>query len=212
MKRLLSVICALGISFGYSSSFELGDLRTGDLLFQTEGVSDFSQAISAATAKDTVSFVHVAIVNVGNDGNIEIIEASPQYGVRICSIDEFFKITKAQTDGPSYTVMRLDGDYPVAQAVERARTFIGQPYDWYYLPDNGKMYCSELVYEAFLNGEGEHIFNAVPMNFRAPDGSMPQFWTDLYNELGIDVPEGVPGTNPNDLSKDPRLVNLGILP
>ena len=212
MKRLLSVIFALGIGFGYSSPFEVGDLRTGDLLFQTEGVSDFSQAISTATAKDTVSFVHVAIVNVGDDGNIEIIEASPQYGVRICSIVEFLKITRAQKDVPSYTVMRLEGDYPVAQAVERARTFIGQPYDWYYLPDNGKMYCSELVYEAFLNGEGEHIFNAAPMNFRAADGSMPQFWTDLYNELGIDVPEGVPGTNPNDLSKDSRLVNLGILP
>lgn len=67
------------------------------------------------------------------------------------------------------------------------------------------MYCSELVYESYLDDNGEHIFLARPMNFRAPDGSMPQFWVELYDALGCPVPEGVPGTNPNDMYMSPVL-------
>ena len=38
------------------------------------------------------------------------------------------------------------------------------------------------------------------MNFLAPDGSMPPYWTTLFEELGMPVPQGVPGTNPQDMS------------
>ncbi|MCH5325636.1 MAG: hypothetical protein J1E29_00345, partial [Duncaniella sp.] len=79
-----------------------------------------------------------------------------------------------------------------------------------FLPDNDKMYCSELVYESYLTESGAHIFEAAPMNFRAADGSMPQFWLELYAELGVPVPEGIPGTNPNDLSKSPLLKIVSV--
>lgn len=67
------------------------------------------------------------------------------------------------------------------------------------------MYCSELVYESFLRRDGSHLFTAIPMNFRDKDGNMPEFWTGLFAGLGRDVPEGEPGTNPNDMSRDPAL-------
>lgn len=46
------------------------------------------------------------------------------------------------------------------------------------------------------------------MRFRDADGNLPQFWVDLFAKLGETVPEGVPGTNPNDLSQDPQLVQV----
>ena len=67
------------------------------------------------------------------------------------------------------------------------------------------MYCSELIYESFLRRDGSHLFTAIPMSFRDKDGNMPSFWVELFKGLGMDVPEGEPGTNPNDMSKDPVL-------
>ena len=87
------------------------------------------------------------------------------------------------------------------EAVERVLAHLGQPYDWYYLPGNGRAYCSELVEESYLYADSTRIFPAKPMRFRAADGTMPQFWTDLFHRLGAGVPEGEPGTNPNDMSR-----------
>lgn len=64
------------------------------------------------------------------------------------------------------------------------------------------MYCSELVYESFLTDDYRHIFTANPMSFRDKDGQIPEFWGRLFSELGEPVPEGVPGTNPNDMAHD----------
>ena len=48
------------------------------------------------------------------------------------------------------------------------------------------------------------------MNFRDKDGNMPEFWTNLFKEHNEEIPEGVLGTNPNDLSKSMKLVKLEI--
>ena len=34
---------------------------------------------------------------------------------------------------------------------------------------------------------------------------MPEFWEELFAGLGKEVPEGEPGTNPNDMSMEPVL-------
>lgn len=183
--------------------------RTGDLLFQTEGSGDFSQAISSSTRNaDSLSFVHVAILIVGGDGELNVIEASAEKGVRIVSMKEFLETSPTVNGRPGVVVKRLKTRFNANETVARAMEHLGEPYDWWYMPDNGKMYCSELVYEAFLAENGEHIFRAAPMNFRNPDGSMPKFWEELYQELGVPVPEGLPGTNPNDMSADERLVEI----
>ena len=43
------------------------------------------------------------------------------------------------------------------------------------------------------------------MNFRAADGTLLQFWADLFDRLGEPVPEGLPGTNPNDMAQEELL-------
>ena len=100
---------------------------------------------------------------------------------------------------------RVSGTLRVAAAIERARKFIGQPYDYSFRPDNGKMYCSELVWESYLAPDGSRRFPARPMNFLAADGSLPRFWAELFAGLGEEIPQDIPGTNPNDMARDPQL-------
>lgn len=175
------------------------DVKTGDLAFRRAGDSDFSRAISSATAKDgEEDFVHVGIIIVGKDYVTNVLEASPEEGVRLTPLEDFC------AHGP-VVVKRLTVEFPVEDCISRALGHMGEDYDWWYLPDNGKMYCSELVYEAYRFENEEPVFMAKPMNFRAPDGTMPDFWTELFRQLEMEVPEGLPGTNPNDMSADSRL-------
>ena len=185
-------------------------LRNGDLLFQVGADSAMGSAIQDATSRGGgLPFTHVAIAEVGADGEVRIIEATGSGGVCRTELEAFLDRSALIDGQPAVVVGRVAADEEeIAAAVERAASFIGQPYDWYYLPDNGRMYCSELVYESFLRADGEHIFAAQPMNFRAGDGSMPRFWEELFDELGQPVPEGVEGTNPAAMSQSECLYEV----
>lgn len=183
--------------------------QTGDLLFQIAGNTSFAEAITLATASaDSLKFDHVAMVITDDDGAVMVIEANPERGVVETSLQEFLDSSPMVDGRPGVVVKRLNAEFSPETVARNAESHIGEEYDWYYLPGNGKMYCSELIFESFTDSQGEHIFGSQPMNFRAPDGSMPQFWVKLYGQLGIPVPEGVEGTNPQDLSKDSRLEEI----
>ncbi len=171
----------------------------GDLVFVRGGESDFSEAIGESTGG---GYVHVGIA-AKVEGRLCIIEADDRQGVWAQSWEAF------RTQYPALTIMRMKGDFPLQEAVSRAKSFIGQDYDWAYLPDNGRLYCSELVQLSYLDKAGQPIFPSRPMNFRAPDGSLPEFWEQLFRQQGQPVPQGVPGTNPNDLSRSPYLETVG---
>ena len=190
-----------------SYSFEL---LSGDLLFQVEGDSDFSHAITKSTTSEEIfNFIHVAIVDVDEKGNINIIEASPNQGVQKISLNDFLESSPTVNGKPGVLVKRIKYEIPQNDIIKTAKGYIGQSYDWYFLPDNGLMYCSELVYESYLDKNGKHIFSNSPMNFRTSDGTIPEFWIQLFENLGVEIPEGIPGTNPNDLSKEPILIEIG---
>lgn len=204
------------------------------------GVPDFVSASDSVSAPDFVSgapdsvsgapdFTHVAIV-VGQNwrGQVQIVDATPTFGVAIRTLPKL-------ESGEVMAHYRLDpsayggfcrgfshGDVWQAahrqaarrkvcrQAVRRARGFIGEPYDFLYIPDNGSHYCSELVYDAFMI-DGKPLFRAHPMNFKAADGTFPQYWLDLFDGNASAIPQGLPGTNPNDMSRDPSLQLLSII-
>lgn len=177
-------------------------IQTGDLLFQAEAGNDMAKAITDATgAEGRLNFTHVGIA-IGRDS---VLEASARGGVQIIPLADFLNGAGQIGGHPAVVAMRLRDTAGVAAAVERARTFIGQPYDYHYLPGNGRMYCSELVWESYRTAGGRPIFTARPMNFRTADGEIPQFWTELFRKLGEEVPEGVEGTNPNDISQEAAL-------
>lgn len=180
----------------------------GDLVFTTStDESPHTDAIAGATATDrsAVTFTHVGILDI-QDGEPCVIEATSKTdGVTFTPWSEFISMAGRVSGRPGIVIKRIIGSYDIETAVENARKQQGVPYDWAYMPDNGKFYCSELVYECYRKSDGKPLFTAKPMNFRTPDGKMPEFWTNLFKKLGQPIPEGVPGTNPNDMSMSPVL-------
>ena len=172
----------------------------GDLLFfrDTEGMG-------AAVKESTGQYTHVAMVESVGD-TVWIIDATPQNGV---ARRPYLCQNKDKQSFPE--IYRLqDGSY-VDSALIRARSFIGLPYDNAFLPDNGAFYCSELIYECFLNNDSQgnrHLFEAKPMNWRNANGKLPKYWKKHFKKLKMPVPEGVMGTNPTDLSRSPLLRKL----
>ena len=194
----LSIIAALTAAIVSPSCAENDDLRSGDLLFQTCGSSDFVDAINGATAGAT-QYSHVGIYDV-IDGREVVIEANTRRGVVATPLDSFML--------EPVVAMRVDpGVADAREAVKRARMMIGMPYDWEFDCANGKMYCSELVQCAYLDREGRPVFESIPMNFMAAD-TMPQFWIDLFHDLGKPIPQGAPGTNPNSIAASPSLKKI----
>ena len=191
-RELLLIILLLLIGNGVVAQ----ELRSGDLLFVPGGNSDMEKAICESTG----SYSHVAIAERDGAGLLWVIEAvTVPYGVRRIGFDEWIG------ENPHYVVYRLTVPFDTAAVLARANSFIGQPYDDAFLPDNGALYCSELVYEVYLDHAGNHLFPVQPMNWRDKEGNLPEYWIEHFRKLGTDVPEGVPGTNPTDLSRSPLL-------
>ncbi|MCI1640470.1 MAG: hypothetical protein LKI42_04255 [Bacteroidales bacterium] len=201
-----SVLIFVCVVFSVSSCNEKKFLpKEGDLVFEVSEPSAFSDAITDATAqKDSIKYSHVAVFDMEN-GKPYVIEASSKKGVVLTPWQDFVDSSRQINGKPGLVVMRVDKAFPLSEAVKRAKSLIGESYDWSFLPDNGKMYCSELVYMSYRYKDGTPVFTEHPMNFLDSKGEMPAFWTELFNKLGEPVPQGVPGTNPNDMSKEPVL-------
>lgn len=199
----------IGVFFALSAGCRPAEkLRTGDLLFQVGSGSAMSGAIAAATGREgSPGFTHVGIA-VCRPGADSVLEATSPDGVRMTALGDFLGKSARIGDRPLVVAMRLKDTSGIAAAVSRARTFLGQPYDYAFRPGNGRMYCSELVWESYRCHDGGPIFPALPMNFRAADGSMPAFWSELFARLGEPIPEGLPGTNPVDMAQDSVLTEI----
>lgn len=202
--KLYFMISFIGLLISACKETLKDRLQTADLVFVSVGASAFDGAIASATSDSLSSYTHVGIIECREDG-IYVLEASSKKGVTETPISEF-----KERDGALSYYRVISGEIDPEQVIENAKSFMGQPYDFLYLPDNGSLYCSELVYESYTDAEGKPIFEAHPMNFRDKDGNMPEFWTNLFKEHNEEIPEGVLGTNPNDLSKSIKLVKLEI--
>lgn len=179
-------------------------LQTGDLLFvgTSEGAGSMDEAIVAATGNLT----HVAIIQVDKAGNPWVIDATPQRGVSRYPLDSLIQANP----GAAFLVKRLKDTTGVSSFVKNALRLIGAPYDLTFQPDNDAYYCSELVRNVYRRADGSYLFDEKPMNFLSPDGSLPPYWEDLFERLDMPVPQGLPGTNPQDMSLSPLLKNVSI--
>ena len=164
-------------------------LMPGDLLFYED-----TAGMGAAVRQSTGRYTHVAMVAEVGD-TVYIIDATTRRGVA----------RRPLLRSPYPAVYRLAIPFDTVGAIRRAEAMVGQPYDDWFQHDNGRLYCSELIYECYLDSAGNHLFEAQPMNFLAPDGTLPPYWQTHFSALGIEVPQGQPGTNPTDLSRSPLL-------
>lgn len=173
--------------------------HTGDLLF----VSD-TTGMGAAIGQSTGRYTHVAIV-VCENSRCLVYEALPKKGVIKTEYgqwrDALLQELSATTADLSMIVVcrRMELPFDTLLLLKKLSAYLGTPYDEYFLPDNGKLYCSELVYNCFYDNNGIPLFPSKPMNFKSPNGKFPTYWKQHFQQLGVEIPQGVLGTNPHDL-------------
>jgi hypothetical protein len=90
----------------------------------------------------------------------------------------------------------------VKRAIQLALQEIDKPYDDYFLPDNNRWYCSELIAYAFNTAARKIVFANTAMTYKFSDtDSIMPVWKDYFDILNVPVPEGVPGCNPGGMSR-----------
>lgn len=224
MKRLMVLLSLLLVSFGLFSCRDAKpvavadpQVQTGDLLFVgipvNYGEDSMAQAIADATSSgDTINFIHTAVLEVDSLGAIWVIDATLAHGVDRHPLDTLFSDFILHRGGTAtFEVMRLEDNREARRYVELSRALLGEEYDLYFLAGNGKHYCTELVYDLYVRHDGSHVFDCVPMNFKNAKGEMPAYWTRLFALLGESVPQGQPGTNPQQIHASPQLRHVMYL-
>lgn len=183
-------------------------LQEGDLLFQDLNCGDLCNAIEAVTeGVNGKDFSHCGIVVLIND-SLRVIEAIGEK-VQVTTIKSFFARSGDTAVINNITVGRVKKKY--LPLIDAARTNaiqkIGQPYDHEFILDNGSWYCSELLYEAFKEANGQKdFFELAPMTYKNPE--IQDFfpaWIDYYQQLNKQIPEGKLGLNPGSISRSDKI-------
>lgn len=192
--------------------------RTGDLVFigipaeYNAETGSMDEAIVAATGRGSLNIIHAAILEMAPEGPM-IIDATLKYGVDRHPLDSTIaQFTLGDGSQPVYIVKRLKKGFK-PEFIDNAKAFCGRSYDLYFLPENEDLYCTELIQRSYTAPDGLPIFPSQPMNFKNKDGEFPHYWNWLFGLLGMDIPQGLPGTNPQDMMDSPVLktVNCNLL-
>lgn len=182
----------------------------GDLVFvavpsdREAAAGSMSEAISLSTGRG-LNIIHVAVA-VRDRNGLQILDASPERGVRMRPLRQFLDDFRFADGTPAeFIIKRVKGGFDADAAILRACSHLGKDYDFAYMPTDEKLYCSELIYESYLDSDGEHVFEAAPMNFLDENGELPPYWKELFGKPGSCVPQGEAGTNPADMFLSDRL-------
>ena len=218
MKKIIAAAAMLtAMAISCRNNEVKQQILTGDLLFvgipMDYQADNMAQAIADATGgSDEINYIHTAVLEVDSLGAIWVIDATLAHGVDRHPLDTLFKDFTLNDGGrATFKVMRLKDNGDAARHVEQCKALLGEEYDLYFLPANGRHYCTELVYDCYLKRDGSHIFDSEPMNFKNSEGEMPDYWTWLFGELGQSVPQGVPGTNPQGMFNSSALKYIADL-
>ena len=183
-------------------------LKDGDLMFCASGkpnaITDVTHGI------DEMGINHVAIFHKDKKG-CYAIEAIHK-GVCITPIDSFLNQNKGRSSNQQILVGRINHDsIDISKSISNALKYIGRPYDFYFEPGDSAIYCSELVQISFVDHKGKLLFHTIPMSFHNDSGEISAFWRNYYSKAGMNVPEGAPGSNPGELSREKIIKMIYII-
>lgn len=215
MKPKSYFIIIIGLILFTSHNVTALDLKNGDLIFQESCSEDHvGNAIKNVTeSTDSYQFTHVGIVYIPtNDNNVYIIEATKPL-VRIVSLLDYLQPQEKENCIPRSIVGRLDQKYQscIASAIEEGLKLIGKEYDYGFVLNNDKYYCSEFIYEILRKANnGTPIFELNIMTFKnKKSGKTDQNWIDYFKSKKLAIPEGELGINPGAMSRSDVIKILG---
>lgn len=205
LKRTLLFLSLAGL-LSFTPTAPKIKLQSGDILFREKSSGNISEAIDKVTQTSAEThFSHVGLVEATDIG-VMVLHASPKGGTCMISLEEFI-----HPEGESVTVIayRLKDKWQKAipSAIQKAHQMSGKPYNFSYIMSDTAYYCSEFIYLAFA---ADSVFKLEPMTFKDPKtGNFPAAWVEYYQKMGIEIPEGKPGCNPNGLAASSKLERLG---
>lgn len=178
--------------------------QNGDLLFINISCGEMCDAINAVTTGyKNLDFNHMGLVTIDKNSEVFVYEAIGKAVVKT-PIQTFLNYTSL----PIYKGrLRKKYRHLLPSALTFCEAQLGVPYDNDFLYDNGKYYCSELVYDAFKEANDHTAFFPLfPMTYKEP-GSETFFpiWVNHFRKQGIEIPEGKLGCNPGGMSLDQKI-------
>ena len=183
-------------------------IQAGDILFRGATTGKLSVAIDQVTQTSVEThFSHMGVVEILAD-SICVLHADPEGGSCRISLSEFLH---PEGDLVEVVAYRLKDEWQgtIPLALERARQMLGKPYNYSYILSDTSHYCSEFVFRAF---ETDSVFEMNPMTFKSPQTNdfLPS-WVEYYQKLKLEIPEGLPGCNPNGMVTSEKLLRLGVI-
>lgn len=146
---IIGILLIAVTSWCYSQSGNHSQLKEGDIVFQISN-SKQSPLIAAATASQ---WTHCGIIVMKN-GKPYVLEASKT--VRLTPWDEW----KNRGRG-GITAMKRHTEKNIKISYQK---YLGKSYDLDFKFDNGKWYCSELVYDIYLKQLGIKLCEPRPVS------------------------------------------------
>lgn len=181
------------------------NIQNGDLLFQDLDSSPLCEGIEKVTIGfSDMKFSHIGIyTNINNEDYV--LEAFD--GVDTVKLDEFLNRSLNKKKQPKVVVGRLQKKYQnlIPNSLKHGMSLINLEYDEEFKIDNGKYYCSELIYEMFLiSNNNEEFFELQPMTYKFK-GQTLDVWKDYFEKLNKIIPENEPGINPGGISLSKKI-------
>lgn len=173
MKALAFSRVFLGLVLLASPAARAGTLQEGDIVFSSSERGQ-GEAIIAATGS---LYTHCGVV-FEKDGKLMVLEAVQPVGV--VSLEEF----KWRSKPGTFLARRLKTTVTPEKyrgAREWAMAQVGKNYDVRFLWDDGKMYCSELVWKIY-NHAGVEL--CAPRRFRDYDLKKPSVKKIIQERFG----------------------------
>ncbi|NRD19941.1 hypothetical protein HNV08_07770 [Winogradskyella eckloniae] len=201
MRTIIPILICL-ISLSCSKTTD--QIQTGDIIFRGKLNSQLSAAINDVTQTNkSTNYTHMGICEVHKDSVI-VYHSDLGKGVVAETLETF--LTSSDTSNYSADVYRIKNREAkrIENAIVKAKSLIGNTYNTSYILEDEGYYCSEYIYELF---KSDSIFDLEPMTFK--DSKTNEFhngWIEHYKTLGIEIPEGQLGCNPNGMANSNAIV------
>jgi uncharacterized protein YycO len=208
MGRIIITVVLSIILLNSCTNNKQSKFKEGDILMASISCGPLCDAINKVTdGYNGKDYNHCALVIPVND-TLKVIEAIGDH-VQINSIEKFYARVGDSTIVSNVLHTRLKEPYNnlVFKACAQAKTYLNQPYDDAFILDNNKMYCSELVYEAYkFANDGKDVFSCKAMTYKDPETNLffPP-WVQYYKDIKQAIPEGELGINPGLISLSEKL-------